>query len=403
MCKTDTPRPVSGADPIGAPTPEATREQVSDSSPSAARDAALIEAARTVAEDVLLPRAAASDMAAGPDPENFRALAAAGLLGLGVPVRFSGQEASPEAQRSCTELLAAACGVTTFVQAQHHGPCRMIAACPNEALKARLLPDLAAGRALCGISFAHLRRPGPPVLRATRVPGGYRLDGTAPWVTGWGLMNQFVFGAVLPDQQFIYLWSPVRRADYADLFAETIPKDGDLVPSGPIPLCAMNASATVLLTCDGWFVPDDHTLAFSDHETMQRNDRLGVLGGTALPLGCAAASVRLLCETADRRSSAAITRAAETFQREWERMRDAIRAWDGRSNEPGFFEQAVRLRARAIEFAVRAAHAAVAASSGSANTQTHPAQRLLREAMFYTVQAQTQEVMAATLEQLERQ
>ena len=62
----------------------------------------------------------------------------------------------------------------------------------------------------------------------------------------------------------------------------------------------------------------------------------------------------------------------------------------------------MRIRAWCIEAAVRAAHAAVTASSGAANTLTHPAQRLLREAMFYTIQAQTQEVMDATLARLER-
>src|SRR5262249_55057099 len=156
------------------------------------------------------------------------------------------------------------CGVTTFTQAQHHGPSRMIASGPNDTLKHLLLPDLAAGRRMCAISFAHLRRPGPPVLRAEPVEGGYRLNGTAPWVTCWGLMAEVVFGATLPDGRFVFLWSPGDRADFPDLFDGSAPPDGawgSLHASAPLPLCAMNASATVELTLSDWFIPQAHWLS----------------------------------------------------------------------------------------------------------------------------------------------
>jgi alkylation response protein AidB-like acyl-CoA dehydrogenase len=370
-----------------------------------ADEAAILEAARRIAETVLGPRAQETDRGDGPNRDNFHALAEAGLMGLAIPREYGGLDASGATQRELTELLASYCGVTTFTQAQHHGPSRMIANGPNEDLKRRLLPDLAAGRRLCAISFAHLRRPGPPVLTATPVPGGYRLKGAAPWVTGWGLMDQVVFGATLPDGRFVYLWSPGDRADFPELFADIAPEDGNwgtLRASEPLALCAMNASATVVLTCENWFIPQAHWLSESDRETMRRNDRNGVLGATAMPLGCTAASIRVLCETAERRSIAAIERAAAALGAEWEAAQAQIRDWNGRTAEPEFFANAIRIRAWCIELAVRAAHAAVAASSGAANTLTHPAQRLLREAMFYTIQAQTHEVMDATLARLER-
>ncbi len=391
----------NSADPIGVTLPPDRPDGT-----HYADEAAVLEAARRLAETVIGPRAQETDQGDGPNRDNFRALAEAGLLGLAIPHEYGGLDVSGGTQREYTELLASYCGVTTFTQAQHHGPSRMIANGPNEDLKRRLLPDLAAGRMLCAISFAHLRRPGPPVLTATPVPGGYRLNGTAPWVTGWGLMNQVVFGATLPDGRFVYAWSPGDRADFPDLFAEVAPEDGDwgtLRASTPLPLCAMNASATVTLTCENWFIPQAHWLSESDRETMRRNDRNGVLGATAMPLGCTAASVRVLCEAAERRSIPAIRRAAAALGTEMEAARAQILEWNKRSAEPDFFENAVRIRAWCIELAVRAAHAAVTAGSGAANTLTHPAQRLLREAMFYTIQAQTQEVMDATLARLERE
>jgi alkylation response protein AidB-like acyl-CoA dehydrogenase len=394
----------TGADAIGAALPPDVTERISDASERYPDEAAILEAARQVGETILGPNAQISDQMDGPNQDNFRALAEAGLLGIGVPRAYGGLEASGNTQREYTQMLASYCGVTTFVQAQHHGPSRMIYGGPNETLKQKLLPELAAGRQMCAISFAHLRRPGPPVLRADPVPGGYRLHGTAPWVTGWGLMNQVVFGATLPDGRFLYAWSPANRADFPEIFAEVaLPEDaGSLTASAPLPLCAMNASATVELTCANWFIPEAHRLSESDRETMRRNDRNGVLGATSMPLGCAAASVRLLCATAEKRNISAIRRASSSFSAEWEEAREQVEAWMPRGAEPEFFDHAVKLRAWCIELALRAAHAAVTASSGAANLMSHPAQRLLREAMFYTIQAQTQEVMDATLARLER-
>ncbi|MCW3099112.1 MAG: Acyl-CoA dehydrogenase [Chthonomonadaceae bacterium] len=386
------------ADAIGAGLPQ-------DGDAHTPEEASILAAARDVCETALGPNAEATDRGPGPNRANFEALAEKGLLGLAIPKEYGGLDASGATQRKFTQLLASYCGVTTFTQAQHHGPSRMIANGPNADLKCRLLPDLASGRRMSGISFAHLRRPGPPILRAEPVEGGWRLQGTAPWVTGWGLISQVAFGATLPDGRFLYVWSPTGREEFPDLFANVGPPEGNwgsLVASSPLALCAMNASATVELTLADWFIPAAHRLSESDRETMQRNDRNGVLGATAMPLGCAAAAIRLLGATAEKRPIPAITRATQAFLREWEEVEGQVEEWNGRSGESEFFANAVRVRAWCIELALRAAHAAVTASSGAANLLSHPAQRLLREAMFYTVQAQTHEVMDATLARLER-
>ncbi len=362
--------------------------------------------ARKVGETVLAPHAQDTDQSNSPRLENFRALSEIGLFGMGIPKQFGGHDVSPQTQREVTEILASYCGVTTFTQAQHHGPSRMIANCPNSALKDVLLPKLAKGEWITGVSFAHLRRPGNPILRAEPVRGGYLLQGTAPWVTGWGVMNQFVFGATLPDGRFVYLWSPANRDDFPEVFAEVAPPNGEwgtMSVSPPIPLCGMNASATVILTFESWFIPQAHWMLESDRETMRKNDKSNVLGATAMPLGCSAGSVRVLCETAEKRNLPAVHRAANAFTHEWETVKSQVLEWLNRQDDPKFGEEALRIRAWCIDLAVRSAHAAITASSGSANMLTHPAQRLLREATFYTIQAQTQEVMDATLARLERE
>ncbi len=62
----------------------------------------------------------------------------------------------------------------------------------------------------------------------------------------------------------------------------------------------------------------------------------------------------------------------------------------------------VDARAESLAVAVRCATALVASVGGRAMALDHPAQRLLREAAFFTIQAQTPELRQATLAQLRR-
>ena len=57
-------------------------------------------------------------------------------------------------------------------------------------------------------------------------------------------------------------------------------------------------------------------------------------------------------------------------------------------------------RAWSCELAVRAATALVAAGGGRSMLRSNPAQRLLREAAFFTIQAQGDELRTATLARL---
>ena len=98
----------------------------------------------------------------------------------------------------------------------------------------------------------------------------------------------------------------------------------------------------------------------------------------------------------------AIQRAAEAFDREESALRKALNAGIARQGKADYGERELPIRAWCLDFAVRAAQASITASSGAANLLSHPAQRRLREAIFYTIQAQTQEVMDATLARLER-
>ena len=59
-------------------------------------------------------------------------------------------------------------------------------------------------------------------------------------------------------------------------------------------------------------------------------------------------------------------------------------------------------RAWGLDLALRAASALVAATGGEAMALSHPGQRLVREAMFYSIQAQSAELRRASLGRLTR-
>ena len=301
-------------------------------------------------------------------------LARAGLYGLyrppGIPVA---------ATRRIFEDLAGACGVTFFVWVQHHAPVRMLARSSNATLRARHLDDLCSGRVLGGVAFAYLRRPGPPAVVARRVDGGYLVDGEAPWVTSWALAGLYSMAARLDDQVLYFLVDPARSHA--------------LEASPPLALAAMGASSTVRLTINDLFVPDDDVLAVMPFAEWHRADRVATAQPNPAAFGIAETCVRHLDKYAPE--------AAEAFAAEVDECRRRSYALADRNlTDDAHLAALIDARAESLALSVRTATALVASVGGRAMALDHPAQRLLREAAFFTIQAQTPDLCRATLAQL---
>jgi alkylation response protein AidB-like acyl-CoA dehydrogenase len=350
----------------------------------------LVASARALARSVFAPRAAESDRAAAPPRENLDALAAAGLLGLTVPARLGGREAGAAVVRHVLEEIAAGCGVTAFCAFQHLVACRHLASSGNEALGARVLPALAAGARLATVAFSHLRRSGPPCLRAVPAPGpagGYLFEGTAPWATGIGLVDDVLLAAVRDDGTSVWAYLPLDRG-------------AALEPSPPIPLLAMSASGTVSLRCQGLFVGPEEIVKLVTPEELSRDTAPAALFFSALSLGATAAAIRVLEQQAARSGEPAIGAAAIRFSAALREARAAVDAQAERPLAPDVEADWLATRAATIALGVRAGHAALAACGGAATAIDHPASRILREAALYTTTAQTTLLRAATLAQL---
>jgi hypothetical protein len=336
-----------------------------------------------VADAVLAPAAQETDQAPCVPVSHLEALADAGLFGLLGPVEHGGSDAPAAAVREVQETLAGACGVTFFVWVQHHSPVQALRATANEELRDRLLARLCSGEVMGGVAFGHLRRPGPPVLTARPVAGGWLFEGEAPWVTSWGLAGMYSVSA------------RTAEGDGDDVVtAVVIGTEGDrLRASPPLRLAAMNASSTVRLLFDGLRVPDADVLSVVPFVEWQESDRVATAQPRPAPFGVAATCTRLLAELdAD---------TAGRLEDDWRRCRDeSYRLADEHRTDREAIDRLVVLRAEALELALRSAYALVAATGGRAMALDHPGQRLVREATFYAIQAQTVALRRATLDRL---
>jgi alkylation response protein AidB-like acyl-CoA dehydrogenase len=350
------------------------------------RDAsnALIGRAYRVAEEVLAPRAEETDRAPILPTENLEAVADAGLLGLSGSLEYGGQSAPGTVSRQVAEILAGACGVTHFVQAQHHGPVGMIAGTENTALKERYLRALCEGNLLAGVAFSHLRRLGAPVVAATPLSGGYQINGTAPWVTSWGLAGIFIIAASLPEDRILYFCQEGRATE-------------SLRPSEPLRLAAMNASSTVRLSFHDLFVPEEAVVRIAEGASWRERDRINTAHANPAVFGIAATCLRHMEEIVQCGGSETAAQAIEALSNELNDCRSAAYSLADSGAGTAEIPELLRVKAWSLDLAARVAHAFIAAVGGRAMSQDHPAQRLMREAMFYTIQAQTSAVRDATL------
>lgn len=326
------------------------------------------------------PRAGELDQRVDALREGLAEMGRRGLLGLRVPGEFGGRGFEAIEFRRFQEASARASGALAFLESQHQSACSLVARSSNEPLRARLLPRLARGEATSAIAFSHLRRAGPPPVLATAAPGGYRLDGRLPWVTGWGLFTLCVTAAPLVDGRILFAVHPL--ATFTTLRA-----------SPPLELAAMSVTQTVTLDVDNLFIPESEVVDIHPPTWIRDNDRIAVVLQSPLALGCAQAAIDVL---RTEKKPAAIE-AADRLQKQLDAVRDeAYRAMEEQTE----LERGLRARAAAIELAGRAAHAAVVAAAGAGNLMSHAAQRVYREALAFSVLALSPPIQEAALRRL---
>jgi hypothetical protein len=333
----------------------------------------LVDDVTRVVDDVIAPVAVTTDGEVVPR-RHLDALAPTGLLGATIDPAVPAGEV-----RRSQEVLAAGCLATWFVQAQHHSPLRLVHAGPA-AVRERLEPLLASGTTIAGIAFSHLRRWPERPVQATRIGGGWRFEGTAPWYTGWGINDVAVLGGVTDRGQVVVGLVP----------AEASPS---LVPGEPLDTVVLSGARTVPLGLRGLVIGDDGVLLRCPIGDWARDDDAKAANVSPAVFGVTEAALDLLGSgrDADGRAAAARLRVqAEQLRSDAYALLDEADPLDCRDDR-------LRLRAESIGVCLQASTAAVMAGGGRSLLASERAQLYARWALFLSVQAQTTALRAAQL------
>jgi alkylation response protein AidB-like acyl-CoA dehydrogenase len=328
----------------------------------------LLDEAARIADTILFPGATETDRSGKLAPDALDAFAAAGLYGMAAPAPLGpANGGGPYAHLDVIETLAGGCLSTAFVWMQHHSSVLALSYQAGEAARERWLGRMVSGELRATVAFSGLRRPEPPT-RARRVPGGWQLDGTAPWASGWG-HAQLVYVAAV-DEGGTIVWALIDATEAPTLAAE------------PLPLAALAATNTVKLRFRAHPVAEDRVLVRQPLSDWRARDGTGPgqLANGSLPLGVTARCTQLL--------------GPSPLDEELARCRAQMRQGDD--------DAVIAARAWASELASRASMAFLASRGGRGLQADDHAQRLCREAMALTVLGQTQAIRAGQLEIITR-
>jgi len=351
----------------------------------------LLKIAESYLQEWVHPQAITID--SNPDAlrEAIAGLGDRSLLALRLPKAWGGAELSEASFRTFQETVSRYSGALAFLQTQHQSAANLLARSENDALKQTYLPYMSQGEILVGVGFSQLRRQGTPPVTAIPIAGGYQLEGIVPWVTGWGLFQAWIVGAILPDNRAVFGLVPFANTTQA--------QGGEIVFSTPMQLAAMNSTQTVSASLKHWFLAESNVLFTQPAGWIHTNDQKNVLHHGFFALGCARSGLDIVEAAAKAKPLPFIT---ETFQSLDEELIACRTVMMQELSQPKTFAERLQQRAWAIELGVRCAHAAIAVSSGAANSSNHAAQRVYREALVFTIFGQTTEVMQATLARLVR-
>jgi hypothetical protein len=142
---------------------------------------------------------------------------------------------------------------------------------------------------------------------------------------------------------------------------------------------------TVSATLNRYFLSSDRVVTIRSSTAIHDQDRKNVLYHGFLAIGCALGGLDVLRGIYQSKGLDFLDKTREMLEREVNLCRQKMLAETGLS-----FKEKLYLRGRAIDLA----------GSGAANALDHPAGRIYREALMFSVSGQTIAVMETSLQQL---
>ncbi len=305
---------------------------------------------------------------------SMAALAEHGLMAAFIPAEHGGSGADEPGRLATLAAVASSCLTTALAFSQWAAAVRIIAA-GDPSVRATLLPSLARGAKFTTVGLSNLttsrQHLGRPALVANLDGRGWRLDGLCPWVTGADSSDTIVTGAATDDGSLFFV-VPTTAAG--------------MVVEAPLEMLALSGSRTSAVRFTG-VQP-----AFVITPQGSNATRTGGLATTALALGSARSAIALVAAEANRRPDLAAIAAGLTSDLEPLEHRLLAAGLEGIA-----LEDRDRLRGEATSLVLRAGQAALTAAKGAGFVRGHPAERLVRESLFFLVWSCPQSVTAAML------
>jgi alkylation response protein AidB-like acyl-CoA dehydrogenase len=330
--------------------------------------ASMLERAGAIADDVLFPAALDVDAEGVIPPTHFDLLAEEGFYGLAAQPEHSGIEVDFPSFVSIFETLCGGCLTTTFTWIQHHSVVRGLTGTRNVGLQEKYLAAAIRGEVRGGVAFAGAI-PRPPRLWATATERGWLLNGVAPLVSGWGIVDVLLVAA--RDT------AGGSQGTIVSGLVDAVAGDGITVEE--LRLIVAQGSNTVLLRFEDYFLPTEKVLAEVSHTDFLANQHISARLNGCLAMGVAGRCIRMIGAAGHPEVAARLHTAQDA-------VRDRLDA--GLADPPDL----PAARAAASELAYRAAGALVIAVGSSGILQRQHAQRLVREATFTLVAAGRPEV-----------
>lgn len=262
-----------------------------------AEERSIQEAIRELAEREFAPKARALDESGEFPWANVRALAENGYLGMTLPGRYGGAEASFLAYAVSVEEISRACAVTGVIFEVHNSlHCEPIFRFGTDEQRQRFLPPLVRGEKLgayCLTEPGSGSDAGAMQALATPVEGGYRIRGQKSFITNGGEADEYiVFARTSPE--------PDRRAISAFVVDKGTP---GLSFGAPERKMGLHASHTTQVFLDDVFVESDRLLGDKDHGM-----RVALATLDAGRIGIAAQAIGVSQAALDRASRYALER-----------------------------------------------------------------------------------------------
>ncbi|RTL25498.1 MAG: acyl-CoA dehydrogenase [Burkholderiales bacterium] len=209
------------------------------------------DAARSYAQDKLLPRVTEAFRQEQTDPAIFREMGELGLLGATIPTEYGGAGLNYVSYGLIArEVERVDSGYRSMMSVQSSLVMVPINEFGNEATKRKYLPKLASGEFIGCFGLTepnHGSDPAGMLTRATKVDGGYTLRGSKMWISNSPIADVFVVWAKLKEDDKDHIRGFVLEKGWKGLSAPAI--------HGKV---GLRASITGEIVMDDVFVPQEN-------------------------------------------------------------------------------------------------------------------------------------------------